>query len=607
MKKLLSIIFMLIFSFCLVSCNMPNQKPTDDNDEEIKDEIKDDEDESNNMCKVTFVDENGEVLGTKSIEKGYRLDEPSYTIEGYDTVAWLHEGVIWNFRSNKVQSDMTLVLVTKKHEHNFFNGICSCGKTYGKHEVLNLSPSELTNLSAEVTFWHTMGQSKQVILDEIIEVFNEYYPNIKVTHASQGSYIDLRDKIAKSIRIKTQPTIAQVYSDDIMLYMSSNTNITNAGVRDLDAFINHPTVGLTAEQLDDYVPSYFAEGKIYDNVGTCYSLPFNKSTEVLFINASWFRQEGLLEKYNLGSIVTENGKEVFKANEGAHLSWEDIEEIGKHFINTKEYYALSEKEKLNNYAFSYDSEENMFITLTKQWGGEYTKLTGENQGEFLFNNDQSKAAIKWYYDAFKSGYFITASAWGDPDAYTSDKFTSEQVKMVISLSNSASYNDPQGKFVVGVLPYPQKEATYATGENQYVIQQGTNIALFNSETAEEELAGWLFMKFLTTWTPGLAFEKQPTFMWCDGTGSLPILNSLRNSEKYDLSLRGYDEHGVYVGQSLNNLALLVGWEQRYNYYTTPSFPGTSTCNDVVENLVEGVLYGAQSIEEAYRHALSYLI
>ena len=474
------------------------------------------------------------------------------------------------------------------------------------NEIPNLSQSELTNLSANVTFWHAMGQKNQAVIDEIIKVFNQYYPNIKVTHASQGGYTDLRDKIVKGITIGEKPTIAQVYPDHVSMYLEGNANGKYLGVRELDTYIKHPVVGLSETQLNDYIQSYLAEGRIFDSKGTYYSLPFNKSTEVLFINASWFRQEGLLEKYNLGSIVTENGKEVFKANEGAHLSWEDIEEIGKHFINTKEYQALSDKEKLNNYAFSYDSEGNMFITLTQQWGGEYTKLTGENQGEFLFNNAQSKAAIKWYYDAYKAGYFVTASAWGDPEAYTSDKFTAQQVKMVIGSSAGASYNDPQGKFVLGVLPYPQREATYATGENQYVIQQGTNIALFNSATAEEELAGWLFIKFLTTWTPGLADEKQPTFMWCDGTGYYPILNSLRNSEKYDLSLRGYDENGVYVGQELDDIVSLVGWDQRDNYYTSPSFPGTATCRDEVEYLVEGVLYGNKTIDEAYNKAIKTL-
>ena len=478
-------------------------------------------------------------------------------------------------------------------------------KTNGMHELLNLSEQELKDLSAEVTFWHAMGQSNQVVIDKIIKVFNEIYPNIKVTHSSQGGYTDLRDKISKGIRIDNKPTIAQVYPDHVSLYLEANANGKYEGVRELNSYVNHPVYGLSDGQLSDYVASYFAEGKIYDKAGTLYSLPFNKSTEVLFINATWFQEKGLLEKYNLGTIEYVNDAPKFIANEGAKLTWEQIEEIGKFFVDQPEYKALSAAEKLENYAFSYDSEGNMFITLTQQWGGEYTKLTGENQGEFVFNNAQSKAMVKWYQDAFKAGYFVTASAWGDPDAYTSDRFVNGQVKMVIGSSAGASYNNPGDKFVLGVLPYPQK----ASASQEYVIQQGTNIALFNSATAEEELAGWLFIKFLTTWTEGLAVEKQPTYIWCTETGYFPLLTSLRNSTEYSNFLEGkklVDGQYVQEEQSLAAKVSLVGWEQRDAFYTSPSFPGTSTCRDEVENLIEAVLYAGVSIEAAYDNAIEEL-
>ena len=477
--------------------------------------------------------------------------------------------------------------------------------TSGMHELLDLSEADLKTLSAEVTFWHAMGQSNQVVIDKIIKVFNEVYPNIKVTHSSQGGYTDLRDKIAKGIRIGNKPTIAQVYPDHVSLYLEANQNGKYEGVRELDSYVSHKTYGLSDAQINDYVQSYFAEGKIYDNKGTLYSLPFNKSTEVLFINATWFEEKGLLEKYNLGTIQHSDDSSVFVANEGAHLSWEDIEEIGQFFVTQPEYTSLSAAEKVENYAFSYDSEGNMFITLTQQWGGEYTKLTGENEGAFVFDNAQSKAMVQWYQNAFKAGYFVTASAWGDPDAYTSDRFVNGQVKMVIGSSAGASYNNPGDKFVLGVLPYPQREAS----DKEYVIQQGTNVALFNCATAEEELAGWLFIKFLTTWTEGLDVEKQPTYIWCTETGYFPILTSLRNSTQYSNFLEGkklVDGQYVQEEQSLAAKVSVVGWDQRDAFYTSPSFPGTSTCRDEVENLIEAVLYGGVSIEQAYNKAIKAL-
>ena len=475
---------------------------------------------------------------------------------------------------------------------------CSGGGNGGNRvngEIPEYSAEELKNLEAEVVFWHAMGQEKTGFIQSMITSFNKLYPNIKVTVANQGGYDDLRDKVQKSIRSGLQPTLSQVYPDHVTLYMSGDA------VRELDSYVNHPTYGLTQAQLNDYVPAYFAEGKIYDEKGTLYSLPFNKSTEVMFINASWFEEHGLLEKYNLGEIkLIDDETKVFVRNEGAHLTWEDIEEIGQYYINTDEYKQRTDLEKADYYAFSYDSEDNLFITLTQQWGGEYTKSTGANEGEFVFDNAKSREALQWYLNGHKNGYFVTASAWNVD--YTSDKFTSGNVVMTIGSSAGCTYNDPKGKFVLGVLPYPQREAAYGTGVGEFVIQQGTNVALFNCEDADEELAGWLFLKFITSWHPDLPYEEQPTAIWCEKSGYFPILNSLMEHEKYQYFLDGKGQ----PTRTIQATVAIVGYEQSQNYFVSPTFPGTSKCRDEVENLVEAVLYAGKTMDEAYATALANL-
>ena len=120
--------------------------------------------------------------------------------------------------------------------------VVGCGKknpddpndTKGMHELLNLSEAELKSLSAEVTFWHAMGQSNQVVIDKIIKVFNEVYPNIKVTHSSQGDYADLRHKILISMLSGQTPTIALASPDDISLYLGQSVGNVYYGPMALD-------------------------------------------------------------------------------------------------------------------------------------------------------------------------------------------------------------------------------------------------------------------------------------------------------------------------------------------------------------------------------------
>ena len=445
---------------------------------------------------------------------------------------------------------------------------------------------ELKNLNTTITFWHAMGQAKSAIIQEMVNSFNKIYPNITVNIASQGGYDDLRDKIARSIRTGNTPTLAQVTTNHVPLYLKSNA------ISELNTYVNHQTYGLTQAQYADYIDAYLEEGMIYDSAKTLYSLPFNKSTEVLYFNATWFQENGLLERYNLGTI----SDGVFQRNPGARLSWEDIEEIGQYFISTDEYQAMSTWEQLDNYAFSYDSDDNLFITLTLQFGGEYTKLTSEGKGEYLFNNAKSREAVQWYYDSFKAGYFVTASAWNAD--YTSDKFTSGNVKINVGSSAGCSYNDPGDKFVLGVLPYPQWEDA---AKEKKVIQQGTNVALFKCDDPDEELAGWLFLKFITTWTQGLSYDQQPTYIWATQSGYFPILKSLMNSPEYQEFLNGNNGQ-----KSLTAIVTNIALEQENYNYITPAFPDSDKCRQEVGYLLERVLYAGISIEQAYNDAINNL-
>ena len=479
-----------------------------------------------------------------------------------------------------------LTYMELEHEHEYIDGKCECGE-YEEGYIPNYNEKELSNLEAEITFWHAMGYNNSVAIDEIIRLFNEFYPNITVHQYSQGSYDNLRYSIISGIYTGTQPTIAQTYPHDVSNYLQANAIVS------LDKYMNNPLYGITEKQLQDYIPTFLQECQSYDEKETLYSLPFNKSTEVLMFNASWFQKHGLLEKYNLGTIEEVNGEIVFVRNEGAMLTWEDIEEIGQYYINTPEYKSLPSAEKQFHYALAYDDDPNLFITLTQQFGGEFVRLNSDNKYEFAFNNKESKDAVEWFYNGFKSGYLTTSIALGSE--YSSDHFISENVIMTIGSSAGVSYNDPGDRFVVGVLPYPQKKSACAGETQKYVIQQGTNVSLFKCDDFNEELAGWLFMKFLTTWHPELPYEKQPTVIFSQKTHYLPILTSIYNHEEYKSSY--FNEYLYY---NVNNVCL----EQYDSYYVTPKFVGFQVGRDAVGNLIRAVLYGGYSIDEAFEDAIA---
>ena len=152
---------------------------------------------------------------------------------------------------------------------------------------------------SEVTirFYHTMGANLTAVLDTYIAEFNKLYPNIHVEYTSVGSYDDVRDQISTEITVGNQPNIAYCYPDHVALY-----NLAQA-VTQLDNLINSTetvtradgsteTLGLTQAQIDDFIAGYYNEGRQFGD-GLMYSMPLNKSTEVLYYNKTFFEKNNI--------------------------------------------------------------------------------------------------------------------------------------------------------------------------------------------------------------------------------------------------------------------------------------------------------------------------
>ncbi len=396
-----------------------------------------------------------------------------------------------------------------------------------------------------ITFWHTMGSDNKTLLEDAIARFNEKYPNIKVEHLSYGDY----DKVFEQIRTKMtagkQPNIAYCYPDHVATYNNAEVVIT------LDDLINNQSVvestgemmGFTQAQLDDFIEGYYNEGKEYGD-GLMYSLPFQKSTEVLYYNKTIFEENGL----------------------EAPKTWDDVENAIKVL---KAKYPLSTP-------LGYDSEENFFITLAAQYGNDYTSATGDH---YTFVNDGNKAFVAKFAEWYQKGWMSTSALMGG--SYTSDGFkkaNDETGKIFMSIGSSAGarYQRPDkvdGKypFEVGIVPVPQVNAN-----NSKVISQGPSICIFEDENVQEVYASWLFVKFLTT---DAQFQAQYSMK----SGYVPVIKSVGETETYKNYLAKADG-----GDFITSLVAKVALEQEEFYFTSPAFAGSADARTEVGLLIQSV-------------------
>lgn len=123
--------------------------------------------------------------------------------------------------------------------------------------------------------------------------------------------------------------------------------------------------------------------------------------------------------------------------------------------------------------------------------------------------------IDYYLDGVKDGYFRIAGS----DKYLSGPFANGKVAMFIGSIAGEGYvkKDTEGKFEYGVAPRPEK----------INLQQGTDVYMFNSATAEQKSAAFMYLKYLSS--------PEVQLYWAEQTGYMPILQSVLESDEYKKS------------------------------------------------------------------------
>ena len=394
-----------------------------------------------------------------------------------------------------------------------------------------------------VTFYNTMGSNLSSVLETYIAEFNKLYPNITVVSTNVGGYDDVREQISTEITVGNQPNIAYCYPDHVALYNLAKAVTTLDSLIESDIEVARADgtteiLGLTDEQKADFIEGYYNEGKQFGD-GLMYTLPLNKSTEVLYYNKTFFEENNI-------TVPT---------------TWDELEAVCAQ-IKTIDPESIP---------LGYDSEANWFITMTEQYGTPYTSATGDH---YLFDNAENHAFVKKFNEWYQKGYLTTQTLYG---AYTSGLFTTlEGTKSYMSIGSSAgaTYQRPAANadgsypFEVGIATIPQVDAA-----NPKVISQGPSLCIFQKSNPQEVIASWLFVKYLTT-----TVEFQAEFAMA--SGYVPVLKSVAENPVYADFIANADG-GNYIAA----LSAKVCLEQEHAYYTSPAFNGSSEARDQVGALM----------------------
>lgn len=356
----------------------------------------------------------------------------------------------------------------------------------------------------EITFWHAMNGDLEKSLTSLTEKFMAENPNIKVTLQNQSSYKDLQQKITATVASpKDLPTMTQAYPDWMFNPIKDNL------VTDLTPYIENET--LKFDNYEDILASFREAAKID---GKIYGMPFNKSTEVLWYNKTLLDELGLK----------------------APTSYEELAQVSKTI-----------KEKKGIAGAGFDSLNTYYTTFLKTEGKTF-------DSNFDVTDEASAKALNYYLEGVKEGYFRIAGT----DNYLSGPFGNGTVAMYVG-SNAGENFVKQGvgdKFEVAAAPYPTSAS----------LQQGTDLYVFSSATAEQKTAAYMFLKFLTT--------KENQITWASQTGYMPVRQSAIDSEEYKKS-------GSLIAPILSDATK--------NLYTNPVVSGADAAYREAGTVMETVL------------------
>ena len=325
---------------------------------------------------------------------------------------------------------------------------------------------EASDDALHLTFYYpvNVGGSAAALIEQICADFNAENPDIVVEPVYTGNYDDTVTKIQTAIQGGTPPDVF------VSLATQRFTMASTGMAMPLDDLI-----AADGEEGQAYIDD-FLDGFMLDSYvdGQIYSIPFQRSTMVLFYNKDAFEEVGL-------------------DPEDPPETWEEVVEYGQKLTNENRYGV--------GLALNSGSAQWAFTGFCLQNSANGENLMTEDGKQVLFDTPENVEALQFWLD-LQNKYQIMAPGivqWTDLPT----QFLAGEVAMIYhTTGNMANINDnAEFEFGTAFLPGHKRVAAPTGGGNFYI----------SSGISEERVqAAWKFIKFAT--------ETERAAQWSLDTG-----------------------------------------------------------------------------------------
>ena len=320
----------------------------------------------------------------------------------------------------------------------------------------------------ELQFFYPVGVTGPLaqIIGNMVDEFNKAHPAIKVTATYAGGYGDTLTKTITSIKGGTPPDLAVLGASELYTLLDMDAVLA------LDDLIAKDG---GQKFLDDFYPGLLKSGK---SGGKLYSLPFQRSTQLLYYNKDAFKEVGLNP-------------------EQAPKTWTELSDAAK---------KLTKKDGANVVRWGVEIPTNSFIFqgFALQNGAQ---IFTEDGKKVFYDRPDNVEALQFWADLAKAGV-QPPGAIGSSNA-TTDFLAGKAAMLYTSTGSLGSVRD-KATFNWGVAFMPAKKqfGTPTGGANVYVIK---------SIPKERQQTAWTFVKWL--------LEPERVAKWSIETGYIATRKS----------------------------------------------------------------------------------
>ena len=449
-----------------------------------------------------------------------------------------------------------------------------------------------------VNFWHTFGKTPLGAIEGYAKSFAKLVKenedvNVRIKFSYKGGYGDMTGVITKAFATGDNPTIAVAYPDHVAEYFAAESK-PGEYVVNLEPYMNDSEIGFGKESwlgdkygAEDFVQSFFEEGESYAKEGV-YSLPYMKSSEVMFYNMTALRK--VMPEYN--GMTSDVEIQSFMND----LDWETLMDLCEYVADNKSTIIS----KLETPCF-YDSDGNFIITKMMQRNIGYASIDASGVASLDFDgieNDSTPEQISNYNKTIAllnelkgyvdDGFLTTKAVYGE---YGSNQFVNQKTMFSIGSSGGAGYNLPTTKtFEVGVCKVP-----YDNNNPVYVTQGPTLCMLNNTKMASEDNKlcvkyGWKFLKYITNG------EANADLCVNGSEGYIPVRESAYSTSTFLNFLEKGEDYAKVAKVVINDI--------NGEYFNTPVFTGSAALREYIAGALGDTLTGKLSAKDALDNAIS---